>query len=158
MIKRRSPPNKKFKESTKEREINVLKNMEKAAVTQQLPNQTIAATSQLSSLLMSEKNFITKSIMIQNVDDCTKNLGSIPVDSTNFKKNANASQKSMKTVVVSQVNTCSSNPKIYNPHQPNINELMLYNKYKILPHIIIKESKHGNLTIPVLPSFLTDRC
>ena len=151
MIKRRSPPNKKFKGPSTEGDINIFTTINKASPPQlrSLNNQTTTTTSaELSSLISS------KCITIPKGDDSTNNLGSSLVDSNNFKKTVNTMKK---VVDSSHTNTTSSNPNMYNPHQQNINEIMLNNKYKILPHIIIKESKHGNLTIPVLPSFLTDR-
>ena len=159
MIKRRNSPNKKVKRTSNEGDINILNNINNVSSSQlrNLANQTTTTKTELSSLISS--NFVAKFITTPKEDNSTKNSRSIVVDSTNFKKSVNTpnSQISMKKVVVSQINTTSSNPNMYNHHQQNINELMLNNKYKILPHILIKESKHGNLTIPVLPSFLTDR-
>jgi hypothetical protein len=50
--------------------------------------------------------------------------------------------------------TYSHIPK--NQKMLNINQEFLQNKIKMIPHVKLKESKFGNIFIPVLPSSLTD--
>jgi len=164
LIKRRSPPNKILKTTKNKRQPNLMNNY----VPTQTPNpqvknnlyqQPSMYTTPPPQMPVYNKSFPNFSKSDYQLNVIPKTAEIIEVEDTHRKASASASQGITSSNIpnIKKVSP-NSNPVTTNVvnSQPTLKDLMLNNKYKILPHIIVKESNHGNLTVPVLPSFLTE--